>query len=143
MGRARRGRRNALWMARVELLPPSLVSSSICHEIVGFFSAIFLCALAGLGEGRRKSKGNLVPLAVLEMRQNSFLLDLECVLWVLRDLGRSGEGEGPEKKKKQSVTTVNRRGASRAALGMMVRGASHVRRTPRHVPATNRGVFSA
>ena len=101
MGRARRGRRNALWMARVELLPPPLVSSSICHEIVGFFSAIFLCALAGLGEGRRKSKGNLVPLAVLEMRQNSFLLDLECVLWVLRDLDRSGEGEGPEKKRKE------------------------------------------
>ncbi|KAF8765391.1 hypothetical protein HU200_008536 [Digitaria exilis] len=25
------------------IAPPTLVSSSICHEIVGFFFAIFLC----------------------------------------------------------------------------------------------------
>jgi hypothetical protein len=102
-------------MARMELLPPSLVSSSICHEIVGFFSAIFLCALAGRpGRRQEEEQGKLVPLAVLEMRRNSFRLDSECVLYALRDLGRSGEGEGEGEGggKKQSVTAVNRRGAA-------------------------------
>ncbi|CAN6253816.1 unnamed protein product [Urochloa humidicola] len=52
---------------------------------------------------------------------------------------------GPEEMrgKKQSVTAVNTERGNRTALRMMVRGATHVRRTPCHVPATNRGVFSA
>lgn len=45
-------------------------------------------------------------------------------------------GSGGSYRKNQSVTAASRAGA---ALGMMVRGASHVRREPCHVRATNRG----
>ena len=93
-------------MARVELLPPSLVSSSICHEIVGFFFAIFLCALAVAGAPKAGGRAREIGAPGSSGNVSKIFpagLGVCFVRVTLRDLGRSGEGEGPEKKRKKTV----------------------------------------
>ena len=89
-------------MARVELLPPPLVSS-ICHEIVGFFFAIFLCALAVAGAPKAGGRAREIGAPGSSGNVSKIFpagLGVCFVRVTLRDLGRSGEGDGQKKKEK-------------------------------------------